>query len=141
MEKDDKEAALYFIQSAEKGLANAQLQVSQCYFDAVGVAESAVEGVKWLRAASEGGSLDAKHRLAICLSQGHGGEKDPVAAFKLWEEAAEQGHAGSELQLGQVRFLGGRFSRHFHLGLLHLGARFWLAVLLTFTVPLLLCSS
>ena len=40
VEKDDKEAAKYFLQSAEKGLANAQLQASQCYFDAVGVAES-----------------------------------------------------------------------------------------------------
>jgi TPR repeat protein len=104
IEKDEAAAVGYFKQSAEKGLANAQLQLSQCYFDGVGMKEAnAVEGVRWLREASERGSLDAIHRLGICISQGHGVEsKDPAEALKLWQSAADKGHAGSELQLGQA---------------------------------------
>jgi TPR repeat protein len=109
IEKDEAAAVGYFKQSAEKGLANAQLQLSQCYFDAIGVPQAdAAEGVRWLRAAAEKDSLDAMHRLGICISQGHGveGGKDPAGAVTLWEKAAEKGHAGSELQLGQAYFTG-----------------------------------
>ena len=34
------------------------------------------------------------------------GGKDPAGAVTLWEKAAEKGHAGSELQLGQAYFTG-----------------------------------
>ena len=107
VEKDEATAVGYFTRSAEKGLANAQLQLSQCYFDSIGMGEAdAVEGVRWLRAAAEGGSLDAMHRLGICISQGHGVKgKDPVEALKLWQTAADKGHAGSLLQLGQAYLL------------------------------------
>mgnify|MGYP001115840264 CR=1 FL=1 len=76
---------------AEQGDAEAQLTLGGMYFAGQGVAEDAVEGVRWWRQAAEQGHLAAQSGLGGRYFNGRGVEQDEAEAFRWYRMAAEQG--------------------------------------------------
>ena len=74
-----------------QGYAAAAYDLAVCLLTGAGVPRDAEEGLRWLRAAAEGGSLDGAHRLGLALAEG-----GDIACGRRWiARAAEGGHAGA----------------------------------------------
>jgi ribosomal protein L7/L12 len=85
---------------AERGNAEAQLELGVCYFEGSGVKEDKAEAVKWYRKAAEQGLAEAQYNLGVCYQNGEGVEKDEAEAVKWLRKAAEQGLAEAQYYLG-----------------------------------------
>lgn len=57
-------------------------------------------------AEAEGGDLKAQARVGDLLRLGRGSEKDPAAAARWYEKAAQAGHVGAQYMLGRIYDLG-----------------------------------
>ena len=57
---------------AEKGDAEAQLNLGYCYDMGKGVAEDKAEAVKWYRKAADQGDTQAQYNLGVCYCNGDG---------------------------------------------------------------------
>lgn len=87
-----KEFAQYseeLVLKAEKGNAEAQYSLGNCYFYGFGIEKDQREAVKWLRKAAEQGYKPAQNDLGHCYYSGAGVERDPEEADKWWRKAAE----------------------------------------------------
>ena len=87
---------------AEKGDAEAQCNLAQCYDGgiSVGITNDFHEAVKWYRKAADQGHVDAQYNLGIYHAIGIGIAKDSAEAAKWFRRAAEQGHVDSQYHLG-----------------------------------------
>ena len=80
----------------------AKLAVGESYESGLGVRQSLAEAAKWYREAALAGVLDAQYRLALLIEKGAAGLKpDKEAALKLFQAAANKGHAPSQLLYAQ----------------------------------------
>ena len=77
--------------AAMAGSAEAQARLAYIYDQA----EENEAAVRWYRAAAEQGNPDGLAGLAEMLSKGEGIERNDAEALRLFEAAAESGHAGS----------------------------------------------
>ena len=80
------------IEQAERGNADAQLDLADRYHAGTSVPSDYVEAVKWYRLAAEQGDTDAQTSLAAMYDAGEGAPQDYAEAFKWRRLAAEQGH-------------------------------------------------
>ena len=85
---------------AEKGDAQAQLNLGFCYASGQGVAKDEVEAMKWYRKAAEQNLAQAQCNLGWCYFNGVGVTKDLVEAVKWYQKAAAQGHISAQTSLG-----------------------------------------
>ncbi len=60
-----------------------------------------------VRAAAEGGDAEAQHNLGLWLCDGKGVRQDFRAGVRWLEQAAKQGHAKAQADLGNYLYLGG----------------------------------
>jgi TPR repeat protein len=67
---------------AEKGDANAQYHLGDCYYNEQGVPQDFNEAVKWYRKAAEQGHAAAQHTLGHCYKNGEYVDKDEIEAMK-----------------------------------------------------------
>ena len=74
---------------AQKGDAEAQYSLGNCYFYGFGVAKDQHEAVKWLRKAAEQGYKPAQNDLGHCYYSGAGIERNQAEADKWWKKASE----------------------------------------------------
>ena len=58
--------------------------------------------LKWYLAESKKGNLQAKNNLGVMYRRGTGVKKDPVAAFKLFEESAAKGSVNGMMNLASM---------------------------------------
>jgi len=86
---------------AEKGAAQAQVDLGFCYFRGDGVTPDWAEAVKWYRKAAEQGCATAQSILGVCYEKGTGVPGDAIEAVKWYRKAAEQGDASGETSLGR----------------------------------------
>ena len=77
---------------AEKGDAEAQYNLGQCYDWGDGVPKDAFEAAKWYRKAADQGLPDAQCHLGFLYGIGAGVAKDEVESVKWIRKAAEQGN-------------------------------------------------
>jgi TPR repeat protein len=92
---------------AKVGDEDAQMQVAMAYETGTGVGADLAEAAKWFRQAALAGNMDAQFRLAGIVAKGAKGlTKDQATAFKLYETAANRGHAPSQNALGQIHQTG-----------------------------------
>src|SRR6266436_368026 len=89
-----------FRSKAEKGDADAQCHLGDCYYFGKGVAKDDVEAVKWWRKAAEQNLALAQANLCISYAAGEGVAKDNVEAVKWLRKAAEQNQAHAQASLG-----------------------------------------
>ena len=100
------EAVKYYRQAAEKGNADAQLQLGYCYETGKGLAENATEAFKWYRKAAEQGNRIAQSNLSNCYKNGIGITKDYNEAVKWARKSADQGYSRGQNQLGNLYYFG-----------------------------------
>lgn len=82
--------------AAENGDADAQYNMSVCYYKMLTVDYNPAEGLKWLRKAAEQGHVEAQYRLGLLYSGGIGVTRDMDKAIEWMRKAAAQGHDGAQ---------------------------------------------
>ena len=102
----------FAIESAEKGLADAQLAVADSYAEAIGVEHDKRLALAWYQRAAEQGVAAAQFALAQAHEQGSGVATDLDLARQWYREAAVRGHPGAQLALDRLDVVGtGRAKR------------------------------
>jgi len=83
-------------EKAEKGDANAQLELGLMYYEGEGVPKDSAEAVTWYRKAADQGLGEAQNNLGGMYANGEGVPKDYVEAYKWFTVAAQGGFATAE---------------------------------------------
>ncbi|MBR5213143.1 MAG: sel1 repeat family protein [Akkermansia sp.] len=119
--QNQSEAVKWFRKAAEQGYAAAQYNLATCYAEGKGVVQDKEEAVKWFRKAAEQGMVEAEDRLreleppvsSFALSEelcNQGlkfyNSKEYEKAAECFRQAAEQGHAQAQFELGACYSLG-----------------------------------
>jgi TPR repeat protein len=101
---DHVEAAKWFRKAAEQGLATAQCNLGQMYFNGyyLPIPKDEAEAVKWFRKAAEQGNAKAQKLLGDAYASAGGVPKDAVEAVKWYRKAAEQGDPSYQCNLAFV---------------------------------------
>lgn len=97
MDKDIKSLR----KQAERGNADAQVKLGECYAKGQGIPKDSAEAARWYRKAAEQGDARAQERLGLCYSNGEGVPQDFFEAVRWYRKAAEQGLALAQSRLGQ----------------------------------------
>ena len=101
MENKDYNAALDIIRpAAERGNAEAQNVLGNCYHKGKGVSKDYAKAVEWYRKAAEQGYAMAQNSLGGCYYDGKGVAQDYTKAMEWFRKAAEQGYARAQFNLG-----------------------------------------
>jgi TPR repeat protein len=98
-QKNYKEAVKWYRKAAERGHAQAQVNLGTLYSKGLGVGRDYTETVKWYRKAAEQEHAQAQNNLGVMYSEGQGVEQDYNEAAKWCSKAAEQGHAQAQTNL------------------------------------------
>jgi len=75
------------LKAAQRGDANAQVNLGYAYQGGQGVASDAAEAVKWYRQAADQGNADGQRALGYCYQDGIGVAKDEIETFAYWSLA------------------------------------------------------
>jgi TPR repeat protein len=86
---------------ADKGDAQAQLDLGNCYLFGTGTSKSLSKAIKWHRKAAEQGVAQAQFLLGLEYSEGDGIKQDKIEAVKWIRKAADQGLQEAQLDLGK----------------------------------------
>lgn len=98
---DPVEAATWFKKAAEQGDPEGMLLYGECLLDGQGVAPDETEAARLFSAAMALGDVRSKSKLADLYRRGRGVPKaDPAMAFRLYQEAANQGLLEAQGNLG-----------------------------------------
>jgi TPR repeat protein len=92
---------------ADKGDAEAQLQLGSFYADGMGVPPDASKAFKWHRKAAEKGLASAQYQVGLDYANGDGVKASRAEAVHWFRAAAEQGFGQAQLELG-LCYLDGR---------------------------------
>ena len=96
------QAVACFREAAEKGDAEAQLNLGSCYDNGRGVEKNNFEAAKWYRKSAEQGNVNAQLNLGCCYLA----EENAREAMKWFRKAAEQGSVAGQILLGFCYFSG-----------------------------------
>ena len=100
--RDYAGAAKLFLQLAEQGNANAQLQIGYQYAHGEGVRQNAGEAVRWYRQAAGRGNAKAQSNLGKMYEDGLGVREDWAEAVRWYRRSAEHGYAEGQFNLGRA---------------------------------------
>jgi len=90
---DPAQAFRQFLEAAEQGHAEAQLEVAKDFLGDEGAVPVDFEkAIGWLQKSEALGNLDARANLGWCLANGYGGVRAPVRAEALMRDAARKGN-------------------------------------------------
>lgn len=92
--------------AANKGKAEAQEELSGCYYYGKGVEQDYELAIYWAKKAAEQGQAEAQARLGYCYFTGTGVAQDYKQAFYWHQKAAEQGNMYSQIALGSLYYQG-----------------------------------
>ena len=90
-EKEFDIAYQLFFELADKGVAEAQINLGMMFENGQGVSQDIKEAVRWYRLAAGQGLTKAQYNLGLMYAQGKGVDKDPIQAIKWYRLAADQG--------------------------------------------------
>jgi tetratricopeptide (TPR) repeat protein len=100
--KDEKKAAEWYQQAADKGNATAMNNLGTMYENGRGVPKDEARAAKLYQEAASKGDADAMANLAWLCENGRGVERSDRRAAVLYAEAAEKGHARAMANLGAL---------------------------------------
>ena len=98
--QDFFEAALWFRQAADRGIPEAQYNLSLAYELGQGVGKDEPAAQRWYRQAATQGYGRARFNLALMLKEGRGSPVDVAAALTFYRAGAEQNFAPAQNNLG-----------------------------------------
>ena len=101
---EDRAAALRG--AAEKGDAQAQLNLGLMYYKGDGVAKDDKEAAAWFRRAADQGHAGAQNNLGVMYREGKGVVKDDKEAVAWFRRAADQDIAQAQFNLGLMYYNG-----------------------------------
>ena len=96
----------FALESAEKGLADAQLMVADNYTQGVGTQTDGRLALVWYQRAAEQGLAAAQFAVGQAHEMAHGVSRDIPLARQWYREAAAHGHPGAQLALDRLDVLG-----------------------------------
>ena len=102
VEKDEKEAVVWYRKAAEQGHPPAQNNLGFCYESGQGVVKDDKEAAKYYQLAAQQGHVDAQNNIGMCYERGEGVKKDCKKAENWYQSAAKQGHTFAQ---GNLTFL------------------------------------
>ncbi|MES2948356.1 MAG: tetratricopeptide repeat protein [Pseudomonadota bacterium] len=102
----------FALESAEKGLAEAQLMVADCYANAQGAEHDSRLALVWYQRAAEQGLAAAQFALGQAHELGSGVAEDVALARQWYREAAGHGHPGAQLALDRMDTVGDGRTNH-----------------------------
>lgn len=79
------------LKAAEQGLARAQYNLGEKYYNGIGVARSYEKAVAWFLKAAKQGFAYAQFRLGFMYDCGRGVEQSDAKTREWYQKAAEQG--------------------------------------------------
>lgn len=91
---------------AEKGNAEAQIELGNRYYKGYGVVRNYEKSFYWTKKSAEQGLSDAQYALAIFYGAGTGVPKDLQKALYWLEKSASQENMYAQFQLGGMYFFG-----------------------------------
>jgi TPR repeat protein len=91
---------------AERGDAQAQLELGRLYEEGLQVRRDNEEAVKWYRLAAEQGLEDAQVELGLCYAEELGVKRDYAEAYRLFSLAADKGFPPAQLCLANLLIKG-----------------------------------
>lgn len=103
----DRKALERIKANAEKGDAQAQLELGIIYGAGAGVPRDLGKAAKWHRKAADQGLARAQYQVGLDYSYGQGVKPNETEAMKWFRRAAQQGLVEAEYEMG-VCFLSGR---------------------------------
>ena len=106
-EEDKAQILKYYLSSAEKGFAEAQSTVGDCYLLGMGFEKDEKEARKWYELAVKQNHAIATNNLARMQNLGEGGfKRDVAAAIKLYSRAAYLGSSYAQTTMGALYYDG-----------------------------------
>ena len=97
--QDYKTALKIWQPLAEKGNAEAQVNLGMMYYEGDGITKNETESLKWFRKAADQGNADAQHTVGLMYESGKGVKQSFDDAFSWYGMAADQGHAKAQEEL------------------------------------------
>ena len=104
--QDPKQAFEHHLATAEKGDAEAQFQLGQCYEKGKGVELDARKAYDWYRKSAEQEHAKAQMALGGLYYLGRGVERDYEESAKWWKLAAEQNEVKAHINLANLHLIG-----------------------------------
>lgn len=96
------QAASLYRQAAEKGNAQAQCALGECYYRGWGVGKDKAASFNWYRKAAQQGLAKAQYELGDCYRYGIGTSVNYDEARRWYSLAAAQGHANAQRALDNL---------------------------------------
>lgn len=90
------------LKEAERGDANAQLNMGRSYFFGNGVQQDYTKSFYWMKKAAEQGHYVAQHNLSVMYHGGHGTLKNLSLANEWVKKASDAGYAPSQYIYGMA---------------------------------------
>jgi hypothetical protein len=90
-------------EEAQRGDAQAMVNVGEMYAYAIGVPEDFAEAVRWFRRAAESGDMVGQFSLGFMYENGRGVPQNMTEARRLYTLSANQGYAGAIEALRDMR--------------------------------------
>lgn len=100
VEQDLYEAKRWFAAAADKGHAESQYRLGNCFAKGQGVSERNYKlAVKYYEFAAAQNFADALYALGNCYAKGQGVDQDLDKAMSLYRKAAQLGHQGAKKKI------------------------------------------
>jgi len=106
VEKNDAEAAAWFLKAAMQGNVMGQSRLARCYQTGAGLPKDPTEAAKWYVKAAEQGDAEAQCRVAGAYHSGEGLPQNDKLAVHWWRKAAGQQHEEACFFMGLAYYEG-----------------------------------
>jgi TPR repeat protein len=100
VEKNEKQAFNWFLESAQQGDSQAQLALGLCYDTGIGVDKDAQQAFNWYLKSAQQGDSQAQFNVGISYYTGDGVYQDQYQAFDWYLKSAQQGYAPAQYRVG-----------------------------------------
>lgn len=99
---DYKQAAYWYQQAANAGVANAEYNMGTLFFNGEGVAQDYAKAHEWFAHAARRGNKYAEFQLGMTYFTGQGVNRDPNQEIFWYEKAARHGLPAAAYNLGVI---------------------------------------
>ncbi len=100
--KEYQEAAYWYKQAAQAGVATAAYNLGTLYFNGQGFPQDYAKARQWFQLAANRGNKYAEFQLGMTYYTGQGVEKDPVQEMSWYQKAARQGLPAAQYNLAVI---------------------------------------